>query len=917
MTHTRIRHASLRRPSGAGGEPPHDALRPETNAVDRVLERALAASPLGGAWVVQPRSGSEGSWTYVRHAAARTPAQGWKLHVSATDIDAEAMLARALPVLLAERSSFKLVTDPGVLRQLNRGALGPSQVGKVVTVYPEDSAQGVRLAERLHAATAGLRGPAVPTDRRLLAGSRVSYRYGDFTGQALRRPTGAVVPAFATPAGELVPDERGTAYRKPDWAIDPFGGGVAADTPPAPGSLVDGRLLVVASLAELPRGAALLAADLATGRRCILKTACADSAVDREGADARDYLRREAAVLASVSGDPRFPRAYRLIEQGGMLMLEMEDFAGERLDQFVARRAALGDLPVEDEVLSIGRLVADALAALHARGFAHRDVKSTNLLLGEDGGIRLIDFGLAHALDAAPRLELGTRGYRAVDGNAVQADVHAAGALLYFLATGAEPALAPYEYSLLDRPVRTMNPAIGAGLATVIERCLAPAAERFASAAALADALAAPVRASVDVPRATRPVVDLGDADGCRAAARRIGDSLCATMRQTEPGVRWVDGDDRLGGTALDLGAGTAGTLLGLAELVSEIGDDAHRAVLMQGASHLAERQAMCPRLPGLYVGEAGIGAALLRCGQVLGEPALIEDAAQRSAWVADQPHRSPDLYVGSAGRLRLHLMLWDETGEPAAIAAAIAAGEALLRAAEHGPVGAVWWTIPPGYEAMSGNAYLGYAHGAAGIADALLDLFEATGREDVLQAVRGAARWLAAHGVHVLRDGRGLHWPSVIGGTPGGAYWCHGAGGIGTFLVRAAESGCVADASVLAHRAGLTVAAATRWLNPTQCHGLAGSIELLLDLYRATGDASWLEQARAFGTLMAAFAIEGGGGLVWPSEAPGAFAPDYLTGYAGVATCLLRLAAPERLPHLLSREGFAPACRVSRAKRG
>jgi hypothetical protein len=44
---------------------------------------------------------------------------------------------------------------------------------------------------------------------------------------------------------------------------------------------------------------------------------------------------------------------------------------------------------------------------------------------------------------------------------------------------------------------------------------------------------------------------------------------------------------------------------------------------------------------------------------------------------------------------------------------------------------------------------------------------------------------------------------------------------------------------------------------------------------------------------------------LTWPGDGPDVFAPDYMTGYAGVAVCLLRLADPERLPHQLSREGF------------
>ena len=96
-----------------------------------------------------------------------------------------------------------------------------------------------------------------------------------------------------------------------------------------------------------------------------------------------------------------------------------------------------------------------------------------------------------------------------------------------------------------------------------------------------------------------------------------------------------------------------------------------------------------------------------------------------------------------------------------------------------------------------------------------------------------------------------------------------------------------------------------TRWAGPVQCHGLAGVIELLLDMYQATGQHSYLKDARAQAQLLESFAAERDGLLVWPSDSPGEFTPAYMLGYAGVAMCLLRLAAPERLPHQLSCAGF------------
>ena len=89
------------------------------------------------------------------------------------------------------------------------------------------------------------------------------------------------------------------------------------------------------------------------------------------------------------------------------------------------------------------------------------------------------------------------------------------------------------------------------------------------------------------------------------------------------------------------------------------------------------------------------------------------------------------------------------------------------------------------------------------------------------------------------------------------------------------------------------------------QCHGLAGNIELLLDAYQLFGEPAYLREARSLARLLEAFASEHDGRLVWPSESPLTFSPDYMVGYVGVAACLLRLADPEHVPHLLTRETF------------
>jgi lantibiotic modifying enzyme len=192
-----------------------------------------------------------------------------------------------------------------------------------------------------------------------------------------------------------------------------------------------------------------------------------------------------------------------------------------------------------------------------------------------------------------------------------------------------------------------------------------------------------------------------------------------------------------------------------------------------------------------------------------------------------------------------------------------------------------------------------------AGIADALLDLYDAARQTRYRDIAIQAGWWIMAHGIKALDDGSGVNWPVQPGGDRTMAFWCHGAAGIGRFLLHLGEVTGLPEASRFAVEAARTIAHGIRWAGPTQCHGLAGNIEFLLDMYQVTGDAQHLADTRLLGRLLLAFAAERDGLLMYPSESSRVFTPDYMVGFAGVAVALLRLADPLHRPHQLSRKGF------------
>ncbi len=152
------------------------------------------------------------------------PAQGWKLHVSATLSSALDVLTQALPVLVAENVPFKVAKSLETLSNLNYGAAGSSQIGKFITVYPRDDEQAVDIAMKLDQATAGLTGPAVP--ERPSASARqpglLPLRWICDPGDRCSSRPELFVPVIRTSDGDLALDWRGDRYQAPPWVTGPL-----------------------------------------------------------------------------------------------------------------------------------------------------------------------------------------------------------------------------------------------------------------------------------------------------------------------------------------------------------------------------------------------------------------------------------------------------------------------------------------------------------------------------------------------------------------------------------------------------------------------------------------------------------------------------------------------------------------------
>jgi serine/threonine protein kinase len=275
-----------------------------------------------------------------------------------------------------------------------------------------------------------------------------------------------------------------------DWPTRPMdpapsAPAMSATAPGMPDRLGPYRLLK--ALGNGGMGIVFLAEDTQLGRRAAVKV----MRPEVTSCDPRSYERflREARAAAAVRHD-NVVTVYQVGEENGVPYLAMELLRGTSLAAYLNANPP----PTVASATRLGREVAEGLAAAHAKGLVHRDIKPGNIWLeAPNGRVKVLDFGLARPADPEPHgpdaltgsgLVVGTPGYMSPEqarGEPLdeRTDLFSLGVVLYLLCTGRQPFAGPTATAVLtalavDRqaPARELNPKVPEALSDLIDKLL-------------------------------------------------------------------------------------------------------------------------------------------------------------------------------------------------------------------------------------------------------------------------------------------------------------------------------------------------------------------------------------------------------------------------------------------------------------
>ena len=742
-----------------------------------------------------------------------------------------------------------------------------------------------------------LRGRAAPrvlSDRRVAADAPVYYRYGPIDKPWGADAQGKLVMTLTGPDGEEFPALATLRYRQPAWAVDPFTGEPGArDWERSPHTSADASTRlgdyyeIDAGIVHAGRGDVMRAVDVRDGSRVIVKQSRALVDEGEDGVDTRLRVRNERRVLAVLEGVDGVAGYVDHFRAGTDEFLVTRDVGRRNLADDVTENGRYATAGAPDAVPGrtleqLAQQLATVILAVHERGVLIRDLNPRNVVVAPDGSAKLIDLGLAG--HNGLYLPGGTSGYSSARQFRHQEpttgdDLVALGTTLCY-AWSALPAVVlstdvdePRRIAL--RMIRARCGEAPGGVLGLICDLLGMDDPRVQEAAR----------------RMAAGDFSAGAADADRASGARAGDRRADRRDRREPAERPHGADSQ----GPDRGAAHRTGRRGRLRLPRRRG---HRAGAVgtpgdPGCSG-PRRRAGAVQPAGRRRGPAGAGV-VDRADRARRVP-----AQRRAASGCPGPCRPPttdpysvetldadwkpeysDLISGASGIGLGHLLLHDLDGRPEHLDIARLCAEHILANAmpdAHSQPGLLGDASGVAPSAARG-------HGLAGTVDALAVIGVRLADDTILAGADERARELVRRADRlVAQSGR----PTT---APLAASWCQGLAGIALSLLTAGEYLNDSGYTDAARRAAdACIALVPRMDKPTQCCGLAGIGNMLIDVACREGDERYWEAARA---VVAQLLVRSAGPAdhpVFVRDHPGEYSASWAYGIAGILSFFRRL---------------------------
>jgi len=812
-----------------------------------------------------------GVWSHVgppTQIEADLPAQGWKIHVSATAKNCHEILKKVAALTLDHDIRFKFANDTNTLKMMTSKRWPRGGSGKFITIYPCNDKVFYYFIERLYSAIKNDHGSYILSDNRYKDCRCLYYRYGGILQTQRLDFMGRHRPVLISPKGEEVIDDRTPYFNPPPWVVDPFS---STESEQPEMTLNEGRFLVKSALGFSNTGGVYAAMDVTSGKDVVIKEARPFVELHGDGRDAISRLQQEGKILRILDSLDVTPSAITTF-------CDWENFylVEEYLDAIELREVMILNSPLlranpnasdSENFYTICKNIFSSLLSaierIHSLGVVIGDLSPANILVNKHtNSIHIIDFEAAYQSGIDDPSDIYTPGFRSsVKGRKKTGDhaddLYAAAAIMTY-SMFPIVAISYVRDDLFTNILPVLLDDIGWSKTHLREIIHGLSSNTMTCARA---------RELLDIPVVLEPPLSSGMAEqglSTRDCYCQLAQFLLNNYRLNQKYTLFATDPFALHTNSVGLGFGSSGVVYALKKCGFDIPLPAWERYIGEINSIRVDD---IP--PGMLTGAAGIALALFEIGD--------SSSAERFVGFANsstllKSHHS--LYYGMAGIGMANLAAHLRTGDAKYLDAALYLANVLAAQAIADSRGIHW--------EENGTIRLGMGYGQSGVALYFLRLSQLLNSDKWRELGLKAINYDLSYGSE-MEPGVVTFFCSPDEDRTFEHYIEQGSAGIAKVAIR---YGLWSEADKILHDVHRKYSGF-----PGLIYGLSGFLDVLVDAYLYSRDTKYLDMAkRPLQGIRDLYLIKQAHGYATPGDNLFRVSCDYATGVAGVMRALYRL---------------------------